>query len=71
VQTLFTLISPTVKAHLHLLSRLAYALRKPAFKALVVRQAGRDEILAAAKKISDALRSVDVPAATGRKEAVQ
>ncbi len=71
VQTLFTLISPTVKAHLHLLSRLAYALRKPAFKVLVVKQAGRDEILAVAKKISDALRSVDVPAAAGRKEAVQ
>ena len=29
VQTLFTLISPTVKAHLHLLSRLAFALRDP------------------------------------------
>ena len=49
VHTLFTLISPTVKAHLHLLSRLAFALRNPDFKALIVRQAGRDEILAAAK----------------------
>lgn len=29
VQILFTLTSPTVKAHLHLLSRLAYALRDP------------------------------------------
>jgi nitrogen PTS system EIIA component len=56
VHTLFTLISPTVKAHLHLLSRLAYALRNPEFKSLIVRQAGRDEILAAAQKISDALR---------------
>jgi mannitol/fructose-specific phosphotransferase system IIA component (Ntr-type) len=29
VNTLFTLISPTVRAHLHLLSRLAFTLRDP------------------------------------------
>ena len=68
VQTLFTLISPTVKAHLHLLSRLAFALREPDFKALIVRQASRDEILDAAKRISDTLRA---PAAVPRKEAAQ
>ncbi len=56
VHTLFTLISPTVKAHLHLLSRLAFALRNTEFKTLVLHQAGRDDILAAAKKISDGLR---------------
>jgi PTS system nitrogen regulatory IIA component len=65
---LFTLISPTVKAHLHLLSRLTFALRNPEFKALIVRQASRDEILAAAKRISDELRA---PAVTTEKEAVQ
>ena len=27
VHTLFTIVSPTIKAHLHLLSRLAFALR--------------------------------------------
>ena len=32
VDTLFSLISPTVRAHLHLLSRLSFALRDPAFK---------------------------------------
>ncbi len=57
VHALFTLISPTVKAHLHLLSRLAFALRNPEFKALISKQAGRDEILAAAKQISDSLRA--------------
>ncbi|HEU5396513.1 MAG TPA: PTS sugar transporter subunit IIA [Verrucomicrobiae bacterium] len=56
VHTLFTFISPTVKAHLHLLSRLAFALRNPDFKKLVIQQAGRDDILAAAKKISATLR---------------
>jgi len=78
VHTLFTLISPTVKAHLHLLSRLAFALRNPDFKALIVRQAGHDEILAAAKTISNslrpssvALRRVDTSATTAKKEAVR
>lgn len=56
VHTLFTFISPTVKAHLHLLSRLAFALRDSHFKKLILQQAGREEILAAAKKISDGLR---------------
>jgi len=56
VHTLFTFISPMVKAHLHLLSRLAFALRNPEFKALIVKQAGRDEILASARRISNSLR---------------
>ena len=68
VHTLFTFISPTVKAHLHLLSRLAFALRNPDFKALIVQQAGRDEILAAARKISDGLR---VPVEATKKEAAK
>jgi PTS system nitrogen regulatory IIA component len=57
VHTLFTLISPTIRANLHLLSRLAFALRNPDFKALIVRQAGRDEVLAAVKRISESLRN--------------
>jgi PTS system nitrogen regulatory IIA component len=50
VNVLFTLISPTVRAHLHLLSRLAFALRDPAFKEAVVRQASREELMAAAER---------------------
>lgn len=45
VTTLFTLISPTVRAHLHLLSRLSYALQNDEFKAAVKRQASRDELM--------------------------
>ncbi|MCE0499021.1 MAG: PTS sugar transporter subunit IIA [Methylacidiphilales bacterium] len=67
VHALFTLISPTVKAHLHLLSRLAYALRDADFKSLIVRQANRDEILDAAKRISGSLRAA---AAGSGKEAM-
>ena len=44
VNILFTIISPTVRAHLHLLSKLAFALRDPAFKAVLTRQGSRDEI---------------------------
>jgi len=44
VATLFTLISPTVRAHLHLLSRLSFSLRDPRFKAALRTQASREEI---------------------------
>jgi PTS system nitrogen regulatory IIA component len=51
VTTLFTLISPTVRAHLHLLSRLGFALRDPDFKNAILRQASRDEILEALRRV--------------------
>lgn len=50
VSTLFTLISPTVRAHLQLLARLGFALRDPAFKKAVLAQASRDEIIASLQK---------------------
>jgi nitrogen PTS system EIIA component len=55
VTTLFTLISPTVRAHLHLLSRLGFALRDPAFKNAITQQAGRDELLAALDTVESSL----------------
>jgi PTS system nitrogen regulatory IIA component len=48
VHTLFTLVSPTIRAHLHLLSRLSFALREPRFRSAVTSQASREEILGAA-----------------------
>jgi PTS system nitrogen regulatory IIA component len=51
VSALFGLISPTVRAHLHLLSRLSFALRDPGFKSAILRQALREEILAEADRI--------------------
>jgi len=56
VRTLFTLISPTVRAHLHLLSRLAFALRDPALHALLVRQGSRDELVAELGRVESAAR---------------
>ena len=51
VHTLFTIVSPTVKVHLHLLSRLAFTLRQPEFANLIARQGPGGEILACAAAI--------------------
>ena len=45
VNILFTLISPTVRAHLHLLSRLSFALQDKTFKAALKRQAPAAELM--------------------------
>ena len=52
VHTLFSLISPTTRAHLHLLSRLAFGLRDPHFKSVILRQGLREEILTAGSVLS-------------------
>ncbi len=51
VHTLFTLISPTVRAHLHMLSRLAYALGNPEFQEVIGAHGSREAILAAARSV--------------------
>jgi PTS system nitrogen regulatory IIA component len=54
VSALFAILSPTVRAHLHLLSHLAFALHQPGFRAAVARQGSRQEILREAER-ADAL----------------
>jgi PTS system nitrogen regulatory IIA component len=61
VQAFFCLISPSIRAHLHLLSRLAYALGTPTFKDAVRRQAGRQEILLEIKKIESVISCPAAP----------
>jgi len=56
VHTLFTLISPTVRAHLHMLSRLAFALGQPEFQAVLSSQGSRESILAAARAVEQSLK---------------
>ncbi len=51
VHTLFTIVSPTTRAHLKLLSGLAYALRDEQFAAVISGKALRDDVFAAAKRI--------------------
>ena len=55
VQVLFTLISPTLRAHLHLLSRLVFTLRDAEFRSLLAKQAGREELLKAVRHIGASL----------------
>lgn len=55
VTTLFTLISPTVRAHLHLLSRLGFALRDTAFKEAVLHQAPREQIVETLRRVEVAV----------------
>lgn len=55
VNVLFTLISPTIRAHLHVLSSLAFALRDPGFQDVIGRQASRDVILAEARRVASKL----------------
>jgi len=63
VHCLFTLVSPTVRAHLHLLSRLAFALRDAGFKDAIRRAALRDEILAELRRVEAALDKRSGPTA--------
>jgi nitrogen PTS system EIIA component len=51
VDTLFTLISPTVRAHLQLLSRLAFLLHEPSLKKALRQRATEPKILEAIGKI--------------------
>jgi PTS system nitrogen regulatory IIA component len=59
VNILFTLISPSVRAHLHLLSRLGFALRDPALKDALRREASRDELMASLSHAENAIAAVE------------
>lgn len=63
VHSLFTLISPTIKTHLHLLSRLSFFLRDSGFHNAVVQHASRDEILREMQRVEASLgRDLNKPA---------
>jgi PTS system nitrogen regulatory IIA component len=55
VNVLFTIISPTIRVHLHLLSRLGYVLQNAAFKSVIKDQAKPDLIFAALEKAESAI----------------
>jgi len=57
VDVLFTLVSPTVRSHLHLLSKLAFALRDPGFKIIITQKSSRQEIFSEVLRIEDSLSS--------------
>lgn len=51
VQILFTIISPTIRMHLHLLSKLAYCLRDERLRSILGNQCNPDAIMAAVLEI--------------------
>jgi PTS system nitrogen regulatory IIA component len=55
VAVLFTLINPTVRAHLHFLSRLAFVINDKAFRDVLKRQGSRDEIFSEARRVIQGL----------------
>lgn len=54
VDVLFTLVTPSIRAHLQLLARLSAALQDASFKAAVVGRAPTEEILACADRLERA-----------------
>ena len=61
VSIVFTLMTPTVKGHLHTLSRLAYLLRDKQWNELVRAQAPAAKILALAREIEAKRAANDRP----------
>ena len=62
VFAIFLLISPTARMHLHLLSRLSFALHDAQLKAALVRRAARGEILAEFERVERAMKEPHVEA---------
>jgi nitrogen PTS system EIIA component len=66
VHVLFSIISPTTRCHLQLLSRLSFALYDGKLREVVVRHAGRDEIMTELRRVE---AGMDVSATHDRKAA--
>ena len=56
VFAIFLVISPNARMHLHLLSRLSFALHDSRLKAVLLRRASRDEILAEFERVECAIK---------------
>jgi PTS system nitrogen regulatory IIA component len=67
VDTLFTIISPTTRAHLHLMSKLSFVLRDARVRRVIRQQAARQVIL---KQIGRAEEQLASPQARGSEAAV-
>jgi PTS system nitrogen regulatory IIA component len=65
VTAVFTVVSPSMRGHLHLLARLAWALHDADFKAAVMTQAPGDELLAKARLVESRLASQESSGQTG------
>jgi PTS system nitrogen regulatory IIA component len=66
VNILFTLISPTVRSHLHLLSRLGFVLQNENFKGTLKRQASREELMESLSCAEAAIPAANTHHSNGR-----
>ena len=57
VDTLFTLISPTVRSHLQLLSMLSFALKDEGFRSIIAKKSLREDISNALRKVESGISS--------------
>ncbi len=57
VHTLFTIVSPTIKAHLNLLSKLSFGLRSSSFAGAIANTGSREEIFQEAGRLNESLAS--------------
>jgi PTS system nitrogen regulatory IIA component len=64
VTTVFLLVTPTVRTHLHLLSRLSAALHDPVFRDAILRRVSAEEIIEEARRVESTL-SQRMPAVKG------
>lgn len=69
VRILFCPLAPNVRVHLQLLARITFALRNPHFKGLIMREASREEILAAAEQFDAPTASAAVASGAGASSA--
>jgi PTS system nitrogen regulatory IIA component len=60
VDTLFVLVSPTIRAHLRMLARIACALRDESFVAVLKRRGKSDEVLKEVRRVEDAFARTSV-----------
>jgi len=60
VSILFTLISPSMRAHLHLLSRLGYVLRNKEFKLALQKQSSREELMNTLQRAEAVLPAAEI-----------
>ena len=65
VEVLFSLVCPTMRSHLQVLSRISFALHDAQFKEAIMRQLPRDEILREARRVEGALSAPPVVAGNG------
>lgn len=55
VNVLFTLVTPTVRSHLHLLSTLGFLLRDGDFRRVLEKAGSREEIMTALRRVEESL----------------